>query len=126
MQCDPFFKARLTDLMMKKLSRSRSHQGIEALESRIAPAAVITFTDLDGHSVKVASTKGTLEQLQTAVGVTDQGVATSVLSFDFTSSVFKGSDITVTAGADATDTIFTRVEFFNAAGNDLGKVTVDG
>ena len=35
-------------------------QIIEPLENRIAPASVLTFTDIDGDSVKVISSAGDL------------------------------------------------------------------
>jgi hypothetical protein len=36
---------------------------IEPLETRIAPAAVLTFTDVDGDIVTITSSKGTLADL---------------------------------------------------------------
>lgn len=104
----------------------RHFHSIEILESRIAPAAVtLSFFDQDGKAVSVTSTKGTVADLQTAVGVASGATATGVLSFQF-GTVFKGADITVVAGANAADAITTQVGFVNAAGVDLGKLTIDG
>ncbi|MGB8166455.1 MAG: hypothetical protein WCF18_03120, partial [Chthoniobacteraceae bacterium] len=104
----------------------RNTHTIEILESRIAPAAVtLSFFDQDSKVVSVTSSKGTIGDLQTAVGVASGATAAGVLSFQF-GAIFKGADITVTAGANATDVITTRIGFINAAGIDLGKLTIDG
>ena len=115
--------------MMKKPRTTRLCSGIEILESRIAPAAVtLSFFDQDGKAVSITSSKGTLAQLQTAVGVAPAATAAGVinLALGVAGNVFKGADLTITAGASTSDGVLTRVEFINAAGLDLGKVTIDG
>ncbi len=116
---------RIPFLTMKQPQFFRPLHHIEVLEHRIAPAAVLHIFDQDGDAITVTSNKGILADLQTAVGVNEGGMAADVLSFQL-GAIFKGAEITVTAGATATDAITTRVGFVNAEGIDLGKLTIDG
>jgi|GEM_PF-3460291 len=71
------------------------HSSLEVLEGRIAPAAVFTtFTDTDGDTVKISSTKGTLQDLTSAVTV----VAGHLDSISL-GNVFKGASISITVTA---------------------------
>ena len=81
---------------------------IEPLESRVAPAAVFTFTDVDGDLVTVKTSKGTNAQLGAILKfVIDGGApgAQRLTEIDFSASpldatakpVFAGTDLTITA-----------------------------
>jgi hypothetical protein len=113
---------------------------IESLESRIAPAAVLKFIDVDGDAVTVKTNKGTNDLLEAVCTLTpaSPGSTRSHLdSIDFlasseAASAFAGTDLSITvkqkAGGDG------RVEVggivAQVAGNllsmDLGKVSVNG
>ena len=100
---------------------------IEPLESRIVPAAIAMFTDVDGDMVKVTASKGTSTDLQTATHVT----AGQLTLLDLTSASwddeFKGTNITITVtevGAAGDGTV--NVGFINGTGIDLGAVSVAG
>lgn len=113
---------------------------IESLESRIAPAAVFKFTDVDGDLVTVKTTKGTnelLENICTLTPVTPGSAPSHLDKIDFTStmdasSAFAGTDLAVTVkkkpGGDG------RVEVGGILARnsgspldiDLGKVSVKG
>lgn len=112
---------------MNRAPSLRLASSLEILETRIAPAAVFTFTDADGHDVTITSSKGTPAQLQAALSPApiDAVTPTQILTLTL-GSVFKGADISVIAGANAADTIFTKIGFLNAGGVDLGKVVIDG
>jgi fibronectin-binding autotransporter adhesin len=98
---------------------------IEPLESRIAPAATITFIDLDGDVVKITSSKGTLDQLQAAAGNLDDH-ALQTLNLSATAD-FDGATISITATPKAgKGDGFVNVGRINATGRVLGAVTVDG
>jgi hypothetical protein len=47
---------------------------IEPLEARIAPAAVVMITDLDGDKVAIKTNKGTVEQLTAALTLSGMGL----------------------------------------------------
>jgi hypothetical protein len=112
---------------MKRALLAPTQSSIEILEGRIAPAAVFTFTDIDGDTVKITSSKGTVADLQAALNPlpVDSTTPTQILSLNL-GAVFKGADISIVAGASTTDAAFVNIGFINAAGIDLGKVTVDG
>jgi hypothetical protein len=98
---------------------------IEPLESRIAPAVVVAFTDLDGDLVTISASKGTLAELQTAAGnVNDHVLQTLDLSG---TDHFDGTNISIIATplAGKGDGL-VNVGYINATGRVLGVVTVDG
>ncbi len=110
---------------------------IEPLETRIAPAAVFTFTDTDGDLVTVKTSKGTNADLG-AVGVltfnTAANVPRQLQKIDLSNNaIFNGTDLTVTAtrvgtGGDGV----TAVGFLDAstvgggAALNLGTIAIDG
>ena len=103
---------------------------IEPLEGRIAPAAVVTFTDIDGDSVTVTSSKGTKAQLEAALTLTPEGVGRFSLTLvDLTtnSAVFSGASLSVVAkrGPDGGDG-FANVRRVDATGMDIASVKIDG
>jgi hypothetical protein len=99
------------------------HTPIEILENRIAPAGVVTFTDVDGDIVKVTSTKGTTAQLESALTI----VGGQLQKIDLTDLVFNGTNLSVfvvpqTASGDG----FVNVGFIDATDFNLGTVLVRG
>lgn len=96
---------------------------LEALEDRIAPAAVTTFTDIDGDTVQVSSSKGTKADLDAALTVT-MGQLELV---DVTAALFKGANITIKVierGLQGDGSV--NVGVIDGTGVDLGKVIVGG
>ncbi len=109
---------------------------IEPLESRIAPAAIFTFTDPDGDTVTVKTSKGGNGDLA-AAGVLTFNLAGNVprqlQKIDLSvNPIFAGTDLTVTAARGPGGDGVTAVGFIDAgdiAGGtsiNLGKVTIDG
>ena len=69
---------------------------IEPLESRIAPAAVAMFTDVDGDMVKITASKGMSADLQIAAHVNGSGLLTLLdLSHATWQAEFEGASITI-------------------------------
>ena len=98
---------------------------IEPLENRIAPSAVVTFTDIDGDLVTITSSEGTKAQLETAAGdLTDHRLQT----LDLTGTAdFDDTNLSIVAKPQAgKGDGFVNVGRINATGRVLGKVTVDG
>ncbi len=100
-----------------------SHSTIEFLENRIAPAAVFTFTDVDGDLVKVTTSKGTNLQLADALTL----VGGQLQKIDLTTTAFAGTNLTVavTTRGEAGDGA-VHVGFIDATGSTLGTVLVRG
>ncbi len=112
---------------------------IEILESRIAPAAVYYFTDVDGDHVKISSNKGTNAELLAAVTLSNAAQPAvgkphtlETLALD---SAFSGASISITAKPSndlnpSSKTVsgqgFVNVGEINATGVDLKSVTVHG
>lgn len=102
---------------------------IERFESRDVPG-VLNLVDVDGDLVTVATTKGNDAQLASAVVRIPAGVPGGQKIFQinlFANAVFDTADLTVTAkpgplGGDG----LVNVGDINAAGLDLGTVTIDG
>jgi hypothetical protein len=99
------------------------HTSIESLEARIAPASVITYTDIDGDKVKITSSKGTLTAANLTLSNGDTG---NLLALTLTNSQFAGADITFSvvkkAGGDGRADVGT----LNSQGIDLNFVTIKG
>jgi hypothetical protein len=100
---------------------------IEILEPRIAPAALVTFTDVDGDIVTISVSKGTTAQLAVAAGDLSDG---RLQSLDLASqpTVYAGANISITAKPALGGTGDGRVNVgeIMAAPLDLGTVLVDG
>jgi hypothetical protein len=105
---------------------ARISSGVEVLESRIAPAS-ITFTDVDGISVTISSSKGSAADLQQVAILAAEGSGQELreLRLSDLPDVFQGAHLSVIKGT-LDDTQFVNIGFINAAGVDLGKVTIDG
>ena len=97
---------------------------IEPLESRIAPAALITFTDVDGDAVTISSSKGTSADLQAAAHFDITGHILQELAVNTTT--FAGANLSITAKPMGTGEGFVDVGYVNGTGVDLGAVVVHG
>ena len=109
----------------------KNYSSPEILESRIAPAAVYHFTDIDGDQVTISTSHGTNAQLATAVHLVSAGALGGYLltELDLSSqpAIFNGTDLTITAhrgplGGDG----LTTLDDLHATGLDLGNVSVQG
>ncbi|HEV7404352.1 MAG TPA: hypothetical protein VGO11_15535 [Chthoniobacteraceae bacterium] len=105
----------------------KTRSSLECLEARIAPAAVFTFTDVDGDLVTVKSNKGLSTDLKTATTVTAGQLTKLDLSAAKWGTEFDHAAITITAkrtaaGGDG----FVNVGYIDATGRDLASVTVAG
>jgi len=110
-----------------------SPSSIEVLETRIAPAKLLTLVDVDGDLITITTTKGTDADLLAAVttstpaGAVPGGVFINVINLGANAAAFDGTSITITAkrgplGGDGLVNVGTIV----ATGLDLGTVTVKG
>ena len=119
------------------MKRNRSNAPIiETLESRIAPAGVIsysldlktaTWNDVDGDKVTLRVSKGELED---SLFTTDQTQAFGLLvtKLDLTDTTFAGANVLLTA---ARDPIFggdntVNLGYLDATGHALGRVAIGG
>jgi hypothetical protein len=108
---------------------------IEPLESRIAPAAIFKFTDVDGDAVTITTSKGTASDLAAIITVTDEGIGQKLQRIDFSLSpfIFAGTNLTVTAKrtAEGGDGL-ANAGFIDASAEsggtalDLGFITIRG
>lgn len=81
---------------------SRSFSSIEPLEARIAPAAVVMITDIDGDTVSVKTSKGTNAQLTAALKLSGMGMSGTIREIDFSTvplvggvNPFAGTDLAI-------------------------------
>lgn len=137
--------------MASRKKQKRSLSAPESLEFRLAMAGVVQFTDVDGDLVRVASSRGTNQQLAAAVHfVAPPGGAAAgsktVDSIDLSQLLFSGTalsitvrrasggrgngsvdvgDITTGAGGISTITVVGSFSSLIAQGN-VGKVAVRG
>lgn len=98
---------------------------LEVLEDRIAPATAL-FTDVDGDTVKVWTSKGTNDQLQMLVdSAVDNG---QMKTLDLANNaIFNGTSIKISVSNRAANGDgLVNVWHINATGIDLGAVTVNG
>jgi hypothetical protein len=96
---------------------------IETLESRIAPATFLTFTDVDGDLVKITSSKGILTGHATFA---DSGAGQKLLLLDLTDPSFAKTKLSFSVKRAAHGDGLVNVGKINAAGNDLERVFVPG
>src|SRR4051812_28831158 len=98
---------------------------IEPLESRIAPASVLLFTDGDGDSVKVTSTVGDLNAPGVAT-LNDFYAGKMLTLLDLRDASFQGASIkTIVTKAPGGDGV-VHIGRIDATGRDLGSVTIKG
>lgn len=99
---------------------------IEALEPRLA-LATITFTDVDGDLVTVATSKGTDELLMASLTFVDLPLGRQLRKVDFSGPDFAGSSLSITARrVGGSGDGFVNVGEIVATDRDLGAVTVKG
>ena len=98
---------------------------IEYLEARIAPAAVFSYTDIDGDKVKITTTAAaaTLSDLTAAVHLSAGG---QLNLLDLSNAHFAGTDVTFSVTKAGAGDGLAAVGHINAGTNALGKVTVKG
>ncbi|HEV7404707.1 MAG TPA: hypothetical protein VGO11_17330, partial [Chthoniobacteraceae bacterium] len=96
---------------------------LEILEQRIAPAAVYTYTNPEGGTVKITTSKGTYDELTDAMSFNGSGGGMYLGKLDLASHpIFRGTDLVFeVTGAGTAD-----VTLLDAHGLDLGQVTVPG
>lgn len=101
---------------------------LEPLESRIAPASVLLYLDVDGDQVKVTSSSATGD-------LNGAGVATLVDGFVagqkqlqklLLGAAFASTNLTFTVTKAAGGDGFANVGYIDATGIDLGGVTIKG
>jgi hypothetical protein len=113
-------------------ARIMKTHSIEPLESRVAPAAIVTFTDVDGDLVTVKTSKGSEILLQSVLTLADEpgGVAggKELQTINLgANGLFQGTSLTVTAkrtslGGDG----LVNVGYVNATNLDLAAVRITG
>src|SRR3954471_11673393 len=101
--------------------RTRSPLRLNLLESRIAPASVFRYTDVDGDRVTVTSSVGDL----TAGGVATVG-AGQLRLLDLTGGAFAGANLAFSVAKVPGGDGLANVGYINSTGNNLGTVTVKG
>ena len=100
-------------------------RGPETLESR-RTAAVLVYTDVDGDTVKISSSKGTTGQLWSALTFHAAGQGQEIQRIDLSSMpTFQGAALTVAVTSKKGDGHADVGEFI-ATGLDLASLTVDG
>lgn len=97
--------------------RMKTTSFIEPLESRIAPAALVTITDLDGDTVAVKTSKGTVAQLTAALKLSGAGLTGQIREIDFSTVPLMGG-VNPFAGTDLTVSVVKR------GANGDGRVNV--
>jgi hypothetical protein len=97
---------------------------IELLESRIAPAAVFSYTDVAGNKVTIVTSKGTDADLAAAAGNITSG---QLKVLNLQNSAFSGANVTITAVPQhGSGDGLADIGEIAAAGVNLGVVTVHG
>lgn len=99
---------------------------VEILESRIAPAAIAHYTDVDGDKVTVTSSTGVSFDLGNALHVTGGQLQSLELKSATFGGEFVGANITFTVVKAAGGDGLANVGYIDATGVDLGTVTVLG
>ena len=96
---------------------------LETLEPRTVPAAVFTFTDVDGDLVKITASHGTNADLTAAAYVLNG----QLQLLDLSAAVFQNADITasVVTRSAAGDGL-VNIGHIDASGRDLGAVHISG
>lgn len=112
-----------------------SYTTVEALESRIAPAAVasVPYIDRDGDDVviKVTTPTGTSAALQTALDAAKvfslEGIGLQLTSLNLSNAIFENASVSIIARKSASGGDgFAAVGSLSAPGRNLRSVVVDG
>ena len=105
-------------------SRCFSRGEIERLEMRIAPASVITYTDIDGDKVTIAATAGHLSASLLQLSSGDHG---QLEALNLSDPSFNGASITFTVHrVDRLGDGLAAVGAINGGTNDFRTITVEG
>ncbi len=98
---------------------------IEPLEQRIAPASVISYTDIDGDLVKITASKGTLDETDLTLSnlITEKS---TLQILDLNDDGFEGANITFSVTKSADGDGLAHVGRIFAINHNLGTVTVKG
>jgi hypothetical protein len=94
---------------------------IEILESRIAPASVFHYTDVDGDKVTITSSLGNLG----AAGVVNV-TAGQLQLLDLSGGGFDGANLTFSVAKAFGGDGLANVGYINSTGHDLGIVRIKG
>ena len=92
---------------------------IEPLESRIAPASVLTYNDVDGDKVTITSTVGTLDGHATIIGG-------NLVLLNLSNPSFDGASITFSVKKAGTGDGLVAVGRIAGGANDFGKIIIKG
>lgn len=95
---------------------------IEPLETRIAPAGIFTYIDVDGDKVTIKTTKGDNDALALAAKV----VNGQLQLLDLSASIFAQTGVTISVVKVAGGDGFANVGAIKATDRDLGQVTIAG
>lgn len=99
---------------------------IEPLEPRIAPAAIFTYTDLDGDKVTIKTSAGNDSLLATGVTLSN-GVLTRInLNKEIFGDQFAGTNLSVTVKKAVGGDGQAHLGWLDAIGIDLGRVVIKG
>lgn len=116
----------------------RARLALETFENRIVPAAVVRFTEVDSDVITVRTSKGTVADLEDALGFTNGAVNVEAFTVDLVRTpelraTFAGTDVVIAGRRGGGVNAGGRAEAatVNAydgpgTGIDLGKVVVDG
>ena len=107
---------------------------MEVLEPRIAPAALVVFTDVDGDKVTIKTTKGTTPQLEAILKFTPAGLGNhlDLINLALNPVAFDGTSLSIVSEKIGGGDGLVNVGRINALKTSstgwvkLGKVLVDG
>src|SRR5262245_32439858 len=103
------------------MKSTRTRLLLEPLEGRIAPASVLSFTDIDGDRVRVNCSAG---DITNAATFASSGLGKQLQVLDLRAIAFQGANISTTVTRAAGGDGLVNVGQINAAGRDLGTVTI--
>jgi hypothetical protein len=98
---------------------------IEPLECRVAPASVLTFTDVDGDKVKVIASSGDLNASGVAT-FANVGAGQQLQSLNLADPSFAHANISTIVIKSATGDGLVNIGSITALSLDLGKVMIKG
>jgi hypothetical protein len=98
---------------------------IEPLEIRVAPASVLTFTDVDGDKVKVIASSGDLNAAGVAT-FASVGAGQQLQSLTLAGPSFNGANISTMVTKGPTGDGLVNIGRIDASTHDLGRVTIKG
>src|SRR4051794_37589975 len=105
--------------MLRKPVDPRRFSCVEPLEARIAPAVILTFTDIDGDTVEIVSNKALTASLT-------KTPAQNPAELLITGAGLDGANLSTIVAQGADGDGFVNIGRIVATGLDLGTVTVKG